>query len=101
MSYEDEMLWQQQHPKGIQPRPPNFSTGSGFWPSIAWLERDWWPYVDLCRSRGLEPLLDQEEFYKLGLGSLGYLNIAEHLRPIQALPQVSPQPVQLSLFIPD
>jgi hypothetical protein len=64
MSYEQAMKWAKMHRKGTR-QPMIMSTGSGFWPAHSWLEHDYWPYVDKCRVKGIEPLKD-EEYYKHG-----------------------------------
>ena len=87
MSYEQAVDWQKAHPGGTR-QTVIMSTGSGFWPSLAWLDKEWWPYVELCAAHGFaEPPLSQEEFYELGLGSAGWLNITEHLDWIRTRPR--------------
>jgi len=69
MSYDQAVKWGRRHPKGTR-QLMHFSTGSGFWPSQAWLEEDWTPYVDLCRECGVEPM-SMEDWYNRGCGALG------------------------------
>jgi hypothetical protein len=61
MSYIQAVKWGRKHPKGTR-QPVIFSTGSGFWPSRAWLEEDWSPYVEECKKINITPL-PMDEFY--------------------------------------
>lgn len=98
MSYENAIRWQKTHPAGI-PLTPIMSTHSGFWPSRAWLDNDWWPYVEFCKANGFaEPPLDQEAFYNLGLGSAGWLNVKEHFVEIASRKQGSVYQKRLPCF---
>ena len=69
MSYTQTMKWGRKHPRGHRLNII-MSTGSGFWPSIAWLDDEWWPYVNFCTAHGVKPM-PAEEWYKRGLGTLG------------------------------
>jgi len=63
MSYKQAMRWGKKHPKGTR-QPMVFSTGSGFWPSGAFLE-DYWKYRTECAAKGVEPL-GCEAYYNFG-----------------------------------
>lgn len=65
MSYHQAMRWAKKHPRGTK-QPMIFSTGSGFWPSMGWIEHDWNPYVEACAQAGITPM-GQEELYRLQL----------------------------------
>lgn len=54
MSYEQEMKWSRKHRKGTK-LVIIMSTGSGFWPSGAFLE-EWCEYCAECKKNGLAPL---------------------------------------------
>jgi hypothetical protein len=62
MSYAKAMKWNRKHPKGTR-QPVLMHTDSGFTPAIAWLENDWWPYLDKCRAEGTTPI-ECEQYYK-------------------------------------
>lgn len=62
MSYNKMMKWNRKHPKGTR-QPILMSTESGFWPSGAWLEHDWWPYLKRCEAEGIKPM-ECEAYYK-------------------------------------
>ena len=55
MSYAKAMKWGARHPKGTR-QPVLMHTNSGFWPSGAYLQEDFWPYLDACKVIGVEPL---------------------------------------------
>src|SRR3990167_3756230 len=62
MSYNQAVKWSRKHPKGHK-TPVIMSTGSGFWPSGAWLKEDYWPYLESCNRIGVEPFAP-EVFYR-------------------------------------
>ena len=55
------MKWNRTHRKGTK-QPIIMSTDSGFWPSISWLEDEWWPYLERCKLKNTKPL-SQEDYY--------------------------------------
>ena len=61
MSYSQAMKWNKKHPKGTR-QPVIMSTGSGFWPSEAFLTEDYFPYLERCKKEGIEPM-ECEEYY--------------------------------------
>jgi len=62
MSYVKAMKWNRRHVKGTR-QPVIMSTGSGFWPAHAWLEREWWTYLERCKAQGIEPM-ECEQYYR-------------------------------------
>jgi len=64
MSYQQMMKWNRKHPKGTR-QYMGFDCCSCFTPAIAWLEQDWWPYVELCKQSDVKPM-EQKTFYDLG-----------------------------------
>ncbi len=83
MSYEKAMKWAKKHPKGTH-QDIIMSTRSGFWPSRAWLEQDWRPYVAACEAIEIEPM-EQERFYHACLrgrimSGMTHANRAEYTR---------------------
>jgi hypothetical protein len=60
MSYEQAMKWNRRHPKGTR-QPILMSTGSGFWPSGAFLD-DYFKYREKCKAEDKEPL-ECEQYY--------------------------------------
>lgn len=54
MSYSQAMQWNRKHPKGTR-QPMVFSTGSGFWPSVAFLD-DYAEYITECATTNTTPL---------------------------------------------
>lgn len=62
MSYSQTMKWSKKHPKGTR-QPVLMSTGSGFWPSRAWIEQDFTFYIETCKEIETKPL-DAETFYR-------------------------------------
>jgi len=64
MSY-NKMMKRTRNAKRYKPQPMLFSTGSGFWPSGAFLKNQYWPYLEKCKKIGVEPL-SCEKFYKIG-----------------------------------
>ena len=65
MNYRQAMAWERKHPRGTR-QPLNFSTGSGFWPSGAFLEDDYFPYLERCKQSNTQPM-SCEDYYNLGL----------------------------------
>ena len=65
MSYTKMIKWQKTHRKGTR-QPVLMSTGSGFWPSGAWLRDCWWPYLERCQANNETPM-DCEAFYRQGM----------------------------------
>jgi hypothetical protein len=61
MSYSQAMKWNKKPPKGTR-QPVIMSTGSGFWPSGAFLTEDYFPYLERCKKEGIEPM-ECEEYY--------------------------------------
>lgn len=64
MNYNQAMKWQKKHPRGGAIQPMLFSTGSGFWPSGAWLKDIYWPYCEECKKRGETPQGAKEHYEK-------------------------------------
>jgi hypothetical protein len=62
MSYIKAMRWNKKHPKGTR-QPLLMSSNSGFWPSTSFLTEDYWPYLEKCKSNGINPL-SCEQYYK-------------------------------------
>lgn len=62
MSYQQAIKWGRKHRKGTR-QPLIMSTGSGFWPSRAFLEEDYFPYREKCKAEGVEPM-ECEEYYR-------------------------------------
>ena len=62
MSYAQAVNWSKRHPKGHK-TPVIMSTGSGFWPSGAFLREDYWPYLEQCKRDGVEPV-SCEAYYR-------------------------------------
>ena len=63
MSYS-KMMRRSRNAKKYKIQPMLFSTGSGFWPSGAFLKNKYWPYLERCKKNGIEPL-PCEKFYNL------------------------------------
>lgn len=63
MSYAQMRRWNRQHPKGTR-QPIILSTGSGFWPSHAFMTEDYFPYVERCKAEGVEPMDCEHYYYK-------------------------------------
>jgi hypothetical protein len=61
MSYSQSVKWSKRHPKGTR-QPVLMHTGSGFWPSRAFLELDFWPYLERCKQLSVKPI-DCKEYY--------------------------------------
>ena len=55
MSYSQAMKWNKKHPKGTR-QPVIMSSGSGFWPSGAFLFDDYFPYLEQCKKEGIKPM---------------------------------------------
>ncbi len=66
MSYEQMMKWSRKHRKGISHNYMGFACSSSFWPSTAFLEEDYWPYLKQCKIEGIKPM-GCEEYYKTKL----------------------------------
>jgi hypothetical protein len=64
MSYNKMMKWNKKHRKGTK-QPIIMSTGSGFWPSGAFIE-EWIEYTKVQKTRGMT-FLSCEEYYKAQL----------------------------------
>lgn len=62
MSYTKAMKWNKKHPKGTR-QVCIMHTNSGFTPAIAWLNEDWFPYLEKCKKENIEPM-ECEEYYK-------------------------------------
>jgi hypothetical protein len=60
LSYKQAVKWEKKHRKGTR-QPMIMSTGSGFWPSGAFLEK-YWEYEGECKSKGEIPL-SAEQYY--------------------------------------
>ena len=56
MSYAQHVRHSRNHRKQRHAQPVYFSTGSGFWPSQAFLDEDYGPYVEDCKVKGVEPM---------------------------------------------
>ncbi len=56
------MKWNRKHPKGTR-QPVLMHTNSGFTPSIAFLDEDYFPYREKCKAKGVEPM-SCEDYYK-------------------------------------
>ena len=69
MSYAQAMKWARKHPRGGKIQPVIMSTGSGFWPSRAFLEDDYFPYLEKCKTEGIEPM-ECEAYYRSKLRKL-------------------------------
>ena len=67
MSYKEAMRWNKKHPKGTH-QTVIMSTGSGFWPAGAWLEGNYYPYLEACQAANVEPL-KAEQFYYATIGT--------------------------------
>lgn len=61
MSYKQAMKWARKHTRGTK-QPVIMSTGSGFWPSHAFMMKNYFPYREQCKQEGKEPLT-AEEYY--------------------------------------
>lgn len=59
MSYKQAMKWARKHPKGTK-QPVIMSTNSGFWPAQAWLEGEFYPYLEECAANGTTPMTAKE-----------------------------------------
>ena len=66
MSYKQAIRWSRKHPKGTR-QTVIMSTGSGFWPAGSWLENNYYPYLDACKTADVEPM-KAEQFYYATLG---------------------------------
>lgn len=84
MNYDQARRWQAKHPTGTR-QPVLMSTGSGFWPSHAFLAGDFWPYLEACKAAGVEPLC-VEAYYRARLrgGPLGDADTDAALRYTRA-----------------
>lgn len=65
MSYTQAMKWRRKHPRGTK-QPVLMSTGSGFWPSQSYLFDCYFPYVEQCKSQGIDPM-GCEAYYRATL----------------------------------
>ena len=54
------MEWNKNHRKGTK-QPVIMHTESGFWPSLAFLNK-YWKYVEACQAKGIQPM-ECEEYY--------------------------------------
>ncbi len=59
MSYNKAMKWGRKHIKGTR-QPVIMSTGSGFWPSIAFIENTFIPYIEKCKAENVQPMTSEE-----------------------------------------
>ena len=64
MSYEQAVKWQKKHRKQTL-RNVIMSTGSGFWPSGAFLREDYGPYVEECNRQGKEPMSCEAYYHRM------------------------------------
>lgn len=64
MSYRKMMKHATNPRRYKKTQPMLFSTGSGFWPSGAFLKNEYWPYLEKCKKLGVVPL-SCEKFYNL------------------------------------
>ena len=65
MSYAQHVRHARNHRKDRKAQPVIMSTGSGFWPSGAFLER-WNEHVAECKARGEQPM-GCEDYYNSAL----------------------------------
>jgi len=63
MSYAKMMKWNKRHRTSKKTQPVLMHTDSGFWPAKAWLEHNWWPYLERCKAAGVQPM-ECEQYYK-------------------------------------
>ena len=92
MSYKQAMKWGRKHPKGTK-QPVIMSTGSGFWPAQAWIQHDWWPYMEACKAAGVQPFT-QESYYLAGMRN-GVMSSMDMPERIEYTRQISSTRVKL------
>jgi hypothetical protein len=65
MSYAQHVKHSRNHRKDKDRQPIIMTTGSGFWPSRAFLEEDYWPYVEQCERDGTTPMSGEAYYQSL------------------------------------